>query len=213
MKSTFHLARRRPWRQFARTRWVVAALIVSWLLLVGFGMRSLLAHEFGAGKGANAPEHWPGSANITPDRKRPTLVMVAHPRCPCTRASVAELARLMARLGDRVNAHILFVKPAGTPADFAQSDTWSSASRIPSLTLHVDERGRDAARFGARTSGQVLLYGTDGSLEFSGGITATRGHQGASVGFDRIVSIATGHWTARFTSAVFGCALGEGEDS
>jgi hypothetical protein len=118
----------------------------------------------------------------------------------------------MGRLGDRVNAHVLFVEPTGTPEGFTQTDTWSSAARIPGVTVHVDERGKDAARFGARTSGQVLLYSADGSLEFAGGITPTRGHQGASVGFDRIVSIATGGWTARVTSTVFGCALGEDQD-
>jgi hypothetical protein len=45
-----------------------------------------------------------------------------------------------------------------------------------------DEDGAEAARFGAATSGQVLVYGRDGALVFSGGITAARGHFGDNEG-------------------------------
>jgi hypothetical protein len=196
-------------QKWARSRTAIAVLSGCWLVAIVLGMRALLAHEFGAGKAAVAPERWPPSASVRLDPTRPTLVMLAHPRCPCTRASVAELARLMRRLGDRATAHVLFVRPAGTAPDFTNTDTWASAARIPGVEVHVDERGRDAALFGAKTSGQVVLYGADGKLEFAGGITPTRGHEGDSVGFDRVVGLVSGRWAARVTSAVFGCSLGE----
>ena len=133
--------------------------------------------------------------------------MLAHPRCPCTRASIGELAILMNRLKGRVRATVLFVKPAAGAADWEASGLMASAARIPGVSVLVDEGGREAARLGARTSGQVLLYGRSGELEFAGGITPGRAHMGDNVGIDRIVSLVTRGEADRRLSSVFGCAL------
>jgi hypothetical protein len=72
----------------------------------------------------------------------------------------------------------------------------------------LDDEGGDQARiFGAATSGHVLLYRADGCLLFSGGITDSRGHAGASVGFGSIVSLLTGDTPAQTAPPVFGCPL------
>jgi hypothetical protein len=160
--------------------------------------------------GAAAPSQgaWPAASRIPHDGGRPTLVMVAHPRCACTRASVGELAGLMQRLRGRMSAHVLFVRPAGVPAGWEETDTWRAARRIPGVAVWKDEGGVEAARFAARTSGQVLLYDPAGRLVFSGGITPIRGHLGESVGQKRIVSLVTTGRAESATSRVFGCALG-----
>ena len=79
-------------------------------------MKVLYDHQGSAGAAAAAPQTWPSASGIERDPQRPTLVMLAHPRCPCTRASLEELAVLMTRLGGRLDAHVLFVKPSGTSA-------------------------------------------------------------------------------------------------
>ena len=50
--------------------------------------------------------------------------MLTHPHCPCSRASIGELARLMAQAQGRVTAYVLFIKPAGSPEDWENSDLW-----------------------------------------------------------------------------------------
>jgi len=70
-----------------------------------------------------------------------------------------------------------------------------------------DDDGVEAARFGAATSGQVILYDRDGRLLFSGGITASRGHAGDNDGRDAIVSLLGGGRGTRHSSPVFGCSL------
>ena len=68
--------------------------------------------------------------------------------------------------------------------------------------------GREAARFGAATSGQTFLYDARGGLLFSGGITGARAHAGDNAGRSAVVTLlnGTGGPAAPRTS-VFGCPL------
>ena len=56
--------------------------------------------------------------------------------------------------------------------------SWRSAAAIPGVTVHVDHDGGEARRFGAETSGFVVLYDAHGELLFAGGITTGRGQAG-----------------------------------
>jgi CBS domain-containing protein len=164
-------------------------------------------YEATPGSPGQTPATWPAESRVARASDRPTLVMLAHPKCVCTRASIAELAELMARLPGRVAARVLFMKPHEFPDGWEQTDTWRSAEHIPGVTVIRDVDGKEAARFGAVTSGQTALYGADGRLLFSGGITASRGHIGDNAGLDRIVSLVTRGEADRGTSKVFGCAI------
>ncbi|HVR19589.1 MAG TPA: hypothetical protein VMS65_07830, partial [Polyangiaceae bacterium] len=100
-------------------RWVRPALVacaLAWVVGIAGGMKALYDHSGTAGEAAQAPPSWPAQGVIARDTGRPTLVMLAHPRCPCTRASVAELSVLMTRAQGRVSAHVLFVEPPKTAA-------------------------------------------------------------------------------------------------
>ena len=141
---------------------------------------------------------------------RATLLLFAHPRCVCTRASLAELARIMARFHDRLEARVLFWMPRGAPADWSTGDLWTSAARIPGVAVVRDEDGREASRFAAGTSGEAMLYGREGRLLFAGGITPARAHEGNSFGQERIASLLTTGAADRADAPVFGCALDEG---
>src|SRR5262245_2672749 len=65
--------------------WTVA--IALWLGSAGTGLLWLMAYDNTPGAGADAPDRWPASTALTRDPETPTLVMLAHPRCDCTRAS------------------------------------------------------------------------------------------------------------------------------
>ena len=78
---------------------------------------------------------------------------------------------------------------------------------IPGVRVLVDVDGREAARFGARTSGTVLVYSPHGALLFAGGITASRGHSGDNLGRDAVVTILDRGQPDRTATPVFGCPL------
>lgn len=70
-----------------------------------------------------------------------------------------------------------------------------------------DPDGVEARRFGAETSGHTLLFGADGHLLFSGGITASRGHSGDNDGENAIVALLNHQIPALTRTLVFGCSL------
>jgi hypothetical protein len=120
---------------------------------------------------------------------------------------MAELARLMAQTEGRVNAYVLFAKPTNFPNDWEQTDLWTSAAGIPGVTVVRDDDRVEARCFHAATSGQTILYDKDGTLQFSGGITAGRGHEGVNHGRSAIVSLLTANEADYRQTPVFGCAL------
>jgi hypothetical protein len=113
----------------------------------------------------------------------------------------------MARLPGSLSVHVLFYQPRNAPAGWTKSDLGEIAAAIPGVTASWDDSGLEATRFGAATSGHVVLYGALGRLLFSGGITASRGHSGDNAGRDAIVSaISTGE-PGQGAAPVFGCSL------
>jgi hypothetical protein len=84
---------------------------------------------------------------------------------------------------------------------------------IPGANVVWDDRGVEAARFHASTSGTVLLYTAAGKLGFEGGITESRGHVGDNNGLDELArSLDTMSTAGAKSSQVFGCALGAEPD-
>jgi len=195
----------RPLRQF-----VLFALFAGWAVAIVLGGLRFLRFESAAGAPANAPSNWPAGTSIARKAGQPTLVILAHPKCPCTRATVGELAKLMTDCQGKVSATVLVVRPPGMPADWEKTDLWFSAAAIPGVWVVVDDEGREAQRFGAATSGQALLYSPDGTLLFSGGITESRGHSGDNAGRSAITSLELQGTTTLPHAAhtpVYGCPL------
>jgi hypothetical protein len=133
--------------------------------------------------------------------------MFIHPHCPCSKASVGELALLMAHCQGRVNAHVLFLQPTEATSDWVLTDTWREAARIPGVTVHRDEGGREARLFQAETSGDTALYDAMGGLMFHGGMTISRGHSGDNPGRDALQSMLLGGPAERTNTPAFGCRL------
>jgi hypothetical protein len=186
---------------------VLTVVIVSWVAIVTAGMGVLLTYSFAPGVQAKAPTAWPSASTLVREPDLHTLVMVAHPRCSCTRASIAELSWVMTRLHGQLRAYVLFAAPEDVSEDWERTDLWESAAIIAGVTVVGDPGGRQAERFGAKTSGQVALYDADGVLVFKGGITPSRSHVGDNVGRQRIVSLVTAGYAERSESSVFGCPI------
>ena len=186
---------------------MTALLGVAWTVAISFGLRTLLAYESTPGTIGTVPGQWPATSRIERLTNSPTLVMLAHPRCPCTRASVAELAALMARMQGKIDAFVLFLKPRQSGTDWEDTELRRTAAAIPGVTVLSDVDGVEARRFGAETSGHTLLFDRDGRLLFSGGITEFRGHVGDNTGVRAIESLIDGRAPARTATSVFGCAL------
>src|SRR5256885_16495053 len=76
---------------------VTALFGLSWLVALAFSLRLLFDFEITPGPVGVVPASWPSASKIKRSPDQLTLVMLVHPRCPCSRASVGELARIMAR--------------------------------------------------------------------------------------------------------------------
>lgn len=187
-------------------------MVVVWFAAVVGGMGVLIGHQSTPGEAAKAPQRWPESSGLRREPGVATLVMLAHPLCPCTRASLAELARLMPHVAGRVDVHVLFLRPEAADESWGESDLRGLAAAIPGVKVHEDLRGDAAAAFGSLTSGQTLLYDAAGNLQFAGGITAARGHEGDNLGRDTITALVLGEETRVATAPVFGCALRRPEE-
>jgi hypothetical protein len=194
-------------RPLARSKWAWWTLVAVWLIVVVVGMFVVVRYANTPSATDVAPAVWPGESRLARSLREPTLVMFAHPHCPCTRASIAELSKLMARVPGRLAVHVLFMRPSGVDEAWEETDIVRRAREIPGVTTKVDGDGSEAMLFHAGISGETMLYGADGRLLFHGGITPSRGHEGDNLGLTRIVSLVLTGASDKPESAVYGCAL------
>ena len=186
---------------------IFAAAVFLWLVLILSGAHALLRYESTPGAPGTPPSLWPSHTGIVRPPDKFTLVMLSHPDCPCTRASLAELERVVARTQGQLVGFIVFSKPESSRAEIESSDLWHAASRIPGITPVDDQRGTASQSFHGYVSGQTMLYDPAGRLIFSGGITSGRGHQGDNAGAEAVIRRVNGDGQAPKATAVFGCAL------
>jgi hypothetical protein len=189
----------------SRSFWVLCAAL--WVLLLAGGWHTLLRHEFTPGAGGDTPSTWPTESALPRDRERPTLVLFAHRNCPCTRTTLGELEQILTPCSDRVRAVVVLLTPAGGRVDRVGRAIEAMARSLPETEVVADPVGREARRFGVRTSGHAVLYSAEGRLRFSGGITDARGHAGDSEGGRALLAWLQNDTTERRTAPVYGCSL------
>ncbi len=186
-----------------------------WLGCAVFSFACLGKLERTAGAAGHPPAQWQ-SASIALDKEKPTLIVLMHPQCPCSRASLYELDRLAALCPNQSAITVLFLKPAGCSLAWTKTDLWRSASAIPGVCVRVDEQGEIARRFGAATSGDAVLYAPNGRLLYQGGLTGERGHEGDNTGLSALVDLLHGETPSSqpdaarnepVTEPVYGCPL------
>jgi hypothetical protein len=183
-----------------------------WLAVLGGGMAWFDHYMAAAGPQIIAPSDLPSKSGLPSVPGRDTLVMVVHPQCPCSRASLAELDRLMSASSSHLTADVVFVQYAGVSNQWSKSDNWRQAAAIPGVHVLLDPNGILARRLGALTSGQSYLYSPTGRLLFQGGLTGGRGEEGDNAGLSAVNALLAGKTPARTHTLVFGCPLFAGQN-
>jgi len=190
--------------------WVILTAAIGWGLSVFGGLLALHIHAAAPGDSGTAVEHWPGNERVPLAGDRYTLIMAVHPRCPCTRASVSELAHVLSRCKDQVEAYVFIFTPEHPDRTWRCPEWLRRLGTIRGVHLMHDPGGALAARFGARTSGHVALYAPNGLLVFRGGITRGRGHEGDNAGRQALLGQVSGDLSAcPAQTLVFGCPIVE----
>lgn len=185
--------------------WITVGVL--WIGASCGGLAMLAMYANSPGPSRQAPSQWPSDASIRLSDKGSTLILFAHPRCPCTRASLGELEKIVARFPRSVTPWVVFFKPSGSDDSWDQTDLQTTAAAIPGVHVVSDVDGVESRRFHATTSGQTMLFDNQGRLSFNGGITQARGHAGDNVGRFAIESnLADSASDCRGTS-VFGCPI------
>jgi hypothetical protein len=182
-------------------------VVVLWLMAVLAGVSAMLNYEYSAGGDPSAPKRWPASSTISQVLNQATLVVFAHPRCPCTAATLDVLAEIIATTGAGTNINVLFFTPTDAGTDWTQTPAVRRASAIPGVTVVADLGGREAQLFHAATSGRTLLYDPNGTLVFDGGITDSRGHSGESLSGISLLKLMTHQSSAQTETPVYGCSI------
>jgi hypothetical protein len=177
-----------------------------WLAVVMIGFYRLAAYELRQNPTVGAPKIWPADSQLPHAPARSALLVFLHPKCPCSRATLDELARILHEHSD-VDATAVFVRPEGVPEAWEQSDLWQDAGRIPGLSRHVDEDGVEARRFDVTASGHTLIYRPDGRLAFEGGLTAARGHYGQNSASDAALTALQAAPASPLDFPTYGCPL------
>ena len=191
-------------------RWARGKLgffLILWLAAVSWPLSKLISFDTTEGAGGASITTWPRDSGLRIDlpSSRHTLLLFLHARCTCSRASVHELAQIVGQGRQRLNVHvILYRPPVGTAGE---EELWAQARAIPGVTVHWDEGGTEARRFGSFTSGDALLWSPRGELLYRGGITASRGHIGDSPGRRAILSLLQTGTAATARAPVFGCPI------
>ncbi|HEX5009475.1 MAG TPA: RedB protein [Planctomycetota bacterium] len=182
------------------------AIIVAgalWAASVTGGFALAARYDATAGRASSAKSRWPADAPLALDPARPTLLLFAHPRCPCTAATIESLNRLLAHCAGRASVTVLFYDDPALGKGWAHSSLWDAAAAIDGVTVRADPLGATARLFGAWTSGQAFLFAPDGALRCEGGLTPARGHP--DEGGAMRDWLLDGHGPAR--APVFGCSL------
>ena len=184
--------------------WLFGLLV--WLGLMAGSYAWLLRYSFAVGKASVAPRTLPASLGLPTPLPRPQLLLALHPRCPCSRATVSELARILTRAPGGCDVTVFMYKPAGEPDNWLEGALLDACRRMH-CKVRPDPDGRLASSLGSLTSGGVVLYDAEGRLRYQGGITSSRGHEGDNAGEQGVIDILSGRRSSHQAMPVFGCPI------
>ncbi len=185
--------------------WAIAVIVV-WV--------SVAHYEFATSEASvrDATTSWPSNTSLELAKDRPSLFLFMHPRCSCTNATIRELNRML--VGGEISASkrpdvtVVVSLPSHASDKWRETATLKAASHLPQSRIVWDNDGAETSRFQVATSGFVMLYNQHEQQLFAGGVTISRGHEGASTGIDRLTSLLNQRSTTRLESTpVFGCQL------
>jgi len=187
------------------SKWIFLAAIL-WLLAIAGGYSWIMARSFQASELGGNPVLDLKTVHML-DVEKPTLFVFLHPECPCSEATVEELARISERCEGGLKIVGVFSDYSTLPRPPAQSRMWNKVESILGARSLLDEDAGLRHSFHAATSGECFLLGPDARVIYHGGITSARGHSGPSTGGDAIISFFNTGIISTVTAPVFGCTL------
>ena len=181
-----------------------------WLGCCLIGSLAVMRYDFTPGRLGPAQARWPNDTRLQRHEGTKTVVAFLHPRCVCTRATVTQLVRtLKAHPRAEVIAAVFVPEHPADRAGWEEGDYVKRLrAHVPSLRLVYDAGAAEAKRFGALTSGTVLVYDPEGHEVFRGGITNRRGGEEENPGLRRFARTLSEERQERAASSpVFGCPI------
>lgn len=190
--------------------WPSALGAAAWIGACLAGSYTAMGYDFRAGWLGARLAAWPADSMLSRPEGRPVVVAFVHPRCVCTRATIAQLIRTVSE-----SPRSALLVPVFVPPDRADEAAWLGAESVravrralPQAQVWPDPGGREAARFGAFTSGTVVVFDAAGRERFRGGITGSRGNDGDNPGRQSFAASLRAARAPAWTSMpVFGCPL------
>ncbi len=151
-------------------------------------------------------QKWPKESTLSMSQNKYTLITAIHPKCACSFATINELNRLLVTLHSDLSLLFLIYTPTGEE-EWKESPLVKKLQALPSSQLVIDLDGKEAAKFELSVSGECQLFSPEGSLLFSGGITASRAHEGDALGQTMIKTAIVKATTEVNTTPAFGCPI------
>lgn len=179
----------------------------SWAMLITFGAAALIIDSSKPGLSGTAPWHFPESETGIQQGPNPVLLVFLHPHCPCSRSTLAQIQSVLETHSGKMDCRIYVVVPPQASEGWESGTIVNQLKAFEKATIEIDRNGTVASQFSAKTSGQVLLYRSDGVLGFSGGITAPQSQAGQSPGLLALVARLQNEELPHLQSPVFGCPL------
>lgn len=196
---------------------LLASGLVGWSLLVATGWLAMLSYGYRRDeRPVEIVAQWPVDTPLPRIPGQKTLLLFVHPHCSCTHATLTELEKLLAldrllRPDRKISVCVVATIPPSADEAWGDTSIVRRGLAIAGARLFLDRGGAESDRFGAQTSGTVLLFGADARREYAGGVTISRGHEGPSFGGTTLAKIFAGERVDECTSAapvpVFGCRL------
>ena len=194
--------------QSIRDKHLVLVVALSlWAITVSYGVASLWAYDTKPGVAASAPRVYSKEKGPVAMGDRMLMLVFLHPHCPCSNATLEQLEILLRSRKIELECRVYVVVPPEAVAGWEKGPLLERVHSIPGVLVKYDFGGIETQRFAASTSGQVLLYERNRSLVFSGGITASRGHPGESLGARAILALLENRSTPITVAPVYGCPL------
>lgn len=211
-----------------KNRKTIILLMAVWLLLLSGGFGYLVYYQFKAGETGPGVAHVNQgiaqlmaidvSSQLTSDLSerigaetgKPIAVVFLHPHCPCSQATVAMIERSLSTLPNE-QYEIMFIHYVSMDHD----QQWNNSAlirkvhSIPRVTVIPDPHSHIAAAFGARISGEVLAFDSSGTRAYHGGVTNSRGHEGANPGIEAMEAVLRGETPELAELPTYGCVLTE----
>src|SRR5713226_2378081 len=125
----------------------IAVAAAIWVGTVAASYRVIQRFETTPGRAAVGPKSWPAESKLLRNHEAPTLVMLVHPQCSCTQASLQELQAVIEKSPRAMRTYVVVYRPHQMKAGWEKTDIYDAATRLRGTHVVVDEDGREAKRF------------------------------------------------------------------